>query len=75
MVTDHEMRMEALRLFEENERLKKLLREATILLAKIDHTVSIHGKLDADTPLHKSIDLALEVLDPSGCALTSVEGK
>lgn len=38
MVTDHDMRMEALRLFEENERLVKALKAACgyLMNAKID---------------------------------------
>ncbi len=43
MTTDHEMRMEALRLFEENERLLDLLRQ-------VDHTLVVHGHVDRGTP-------------------------
>ena len=41
MVTDHEMRMEALRLFEENERLRAEIEQ---LQAKIDRAVEVYGQ-------------------------------
>ncbi len=52
MTTDHEMRMEALRLFEENERLIAVLRA-------VDHTLVAHGHVDSGTPLHGRITGAL----------------
>ena len=52
MATDHDMRMEALRLFEENEKLRTIL-------AGVDHTLTVHGKIDADTDLHKRVQTAL----------------
>ena len=59
-------RINILQRLRELVRKEKLLREATDLLNKVEHTVSIHGKLDANTPLHQAIDYALEVLDPQG---------
>lgn len=54
MVTDHEMRMYALDLFE--------------LLQAVDHTLTVHGHVDGGTPLHQRITNALRVPneDPSG---------
>lgn len=47
MVTDHEMRMYALDLFE--------------VLRAIDHTLTVHGHVDAGTPLHQRITNALDL--------------
>lgn len=52
MATDHEMRMEALRLFEENERLRDLL-------CQVDHTLIVHGHVDCGTHLHRRINNAI----------------
>lgn len=52
MVTDHDMRMEAFRLFEENEKLRAIL-------IGVDHTLTVHGKIDRDTDLHKRVQNAL----------------
>lgn len=38
---------------------EKAERALAELLGKVNHTVSIHGKLDADTPLHLAIREAL----------------
>lgn len=54
MVTDHELRMEAVRISEENDKL------ISILLA-VDHTLTVHGHVDAFTPLHQRICRALEL--------------
>lgn len=54
MTTDHEMRMYALNLFE--------------ILTAVDHTLTVHGKVDCGTPLHQRISDALAIPneDPSG---------
>ncbi len=54
MVTDHEMRMYALDLFE--------------ILKAVDHTLTVHGKIDCGTPLHHRIAAALTIPNkgPSG---------
>ena len=52
MATDHDMRMEALRLFEANERFISVLKA-------VDHTLIVHGKVDANTDLHKRVQNAL----------------
>jgi hypothetical protein len=55
MTTDHEMRMYALNLFE--------------ILQAVDHTLTVHGKIDCGTPLHRRISDALAVPNedhPSG---------
>ncbi len=54
MTTDHEMRMYALNLFE--------------ILEAVDHTLTVHGKVDCGTPLHQRIREAISVPneDPSG---------
>jgi hypothetical protein len=84
MVTDHEMRMEALRLFEENISLLERLELATAcidqgsdallklikaeeILSAIDHTLTVHGHMDAFTPLHERLRQSL--------ALSSHQGK
>ena len=47
MVTDHEMRMYALDLFE--------------ILQAVDHTLTVHGHVDCGTPLHRRITAALAI--------------
>lgn len=56
MVTDHEMRMEALRLFEENEKLREILKA-------VDHTLTVHGHIDRHTLLHERITSTLSSQD------------
>jgi hypothetical protein len=47
MVTNHEMRMYALNLFE--------------ILQAVDHTLTVHGHIDCGTPLHRRITAAIAV--------------
>lgn len=71
MVTDHEMHMEALRLFEENEKLREILRA-------IDHTLTVHGHIDRHTLLHERITAALSSIprsNPALCVATAFGGE
>jgi len=48
--------MHALSLFEENERLRNLLNA-------VEHTLTVHGKIDCETPLHRRISSVMALLD------------
>jgi len=37
--------------------------ECKELLKAIDHTISVHGKIDAGTPLHERIRRTIELFD------------
>lgn len=61
MVTDHEMRMEALRLFEENEKLSVMLADAT---RRLEDSNDILAKLiDAEAALRRMRQKLEEIHD------------